>query len=92
MQPPNPDTIVDAKMCLLIGARYNWLLRGSSISLPIQMRILAPSHLSTRTSMEELSTGGAESLSDLIVKTTISMHRNPQISQRLNHQPKNTHG
>jgi hypothetical protein len=29
MQPPNPDTIADAKKCLLTGASYNCLLRGT---------------------------------------------------------------
>jgi len=27
---PNPDTIVDAKKCMLIGAYYSCLLRGSA--------------------------------------------------------------
>ena len=30
MQTPNPDTIVDAKKCLLTGAWYSCPLRGSA--------------------------------------------------------------
>jgi hypothetical protein len=39
MQTPNPDTIVDAKKCLLTGACYSCLLRGSARSWPIQMQM-----------------------------------------------------
>jgi len=44
MQPPNPVTIADAKKCLLTGARYGCLLRGSARALLIQMRMLAANH------------------------------------------------
>ena len=43
-QTPNPDTIVDAKKCLLTGAWYSYLLRGSASSYPIQMRMLVANH------------------------------------------------
>jgi hypothetical protein len=32
IQSPNPDTIVDANKCLLTGACYRCLLRGSAIA------------------------------------------------------------
>jgi hypothetical protein len=44
MQTPNPDTIVDAKKCLLRGAQYGCLLRGLARTLPIQMGMLATNH------------------------------------------------
>jgi hypothetical protein len=36
---PNPDTIADAKKCLLTGAWYSCPLRGPSRAGPIQMRM-----------------------------------------------------
>jgi hypothetical protein len=30
IQPPNPDTFVDARKCLLTGAWYSCFLRGSA--------------------------------------------------------------
>jgi len=30
IQPPNPDNIADAKKCMLTGACYSCLLRGSA--------------------------------------------------------------
>jgi hypothetical protein len=39
-----PVTIADAKKCLLAGAGYGYLLRGSARALPIQIRILAPKY------------------------------------------------
>jgi hypothetical protein len=91
MEPPIPHIIFDGKNFLLTEARYNGLLRGSSSVLPIQMRMLAPHHMSSRTPVKELSTEEAESLCDPIVKT-ISVQRNPQSSQGVYHQPKNIHG
>jgi len=44
MQPPNPVPISDAKKCLLTGARYVCLLRGSARALLIQMRVVAANH------------------------------------------------
>jgi hypothetical protein len=56
MQTPNPDTIADAKKCLLTGAWYSCLLRGSAKSWPIQMQILTAKHWTELTGapMEEL--------------------------------------
>jgi hypothetical protein len=45
LQTPNPNTIADAKKCLLTEAWYNCPLRGSASICPIQMRMLAVNHL-----------------------------------------------
>jgi hypothetical protein len=59
MQTPNPDTIVDAKKCLLTGgARYSCLLSGSA---RCRCRCSQPNmELSTGTPMEELGEGMKE--------------------------------
>jgi len=44
MHPPNRVTIADAKKCLLRGAWYGCLLRGSARALLIQMQMLADNH------------------------------------------------
>jgi hypothetical protein len=44
MQTPNPGTIADAKKCLLTGAWYSCLLRGSARSWPKQMWMLTGNH------------------------------------------------
>jgi hypothetical protein len=44
MQPPNPDTIADAKKCLLTGALYVCLLRDLARALLIELQIIAPNH------------------------------------------------
>ena len=41
MQPPNPNTITDAKKCLLAGTRYGCLLRGSAKVVQMQLRMFA---------------------------------------------------
>jgi hypothetical protein len=41
IQTPNPDTIADAKKCLLIEAWYSYLLRSSVRALQIQRQMLA---------------------------------------------------
>jgi len=76
MKTPNPVTIVDAKKCLLTGARYGYLLRGSARTLLIQMKMLAATHWTEQgTPMEELEkrlTEGAEGVCNPIGRTTIS--------------------
>jgi hypothetical protein len=53
-----PDTIVDAKKCLVTGAWYCCLLRDSARSWPIRFRGLLPAtRLSKGTPMEELGEG-----------------------------------
>ena len=44
IRPPNPANGFDAKKCLLTGAWYGCVLRGSARALPIQRRMLAASH------------------------------------------------
>jgi hypothetical protein len=54
LQLPNPDTIVYVNNCLLTGAWYNWLLRGSAKAWLIQVD--AP-RLSTRSPVEDVEKG-----------------------------------
>jgi hypothetical protein len=94
MQTPNPDTIADAKKCLLRGAWYSCLLRGSARSLPIQMWMLVANHQTEHRDHNggvRGRTEGAEGLWSPIGRTTISTNQIPQSSQEL-HQPKSTHG
>jgi hypothetical protein len=75
MPPPNPDTIADAKMCLLTGASYGCLLRGSARTLLIQMRMLAANHWTERRDPNggvRRRTEGAEGVRKPIGRTTIS--------------------
>ena len=44
MQPVNLSTIVDAKKCLLAGARYGCLIRGSARVIQIQLSMFAANH------------------------------------------------
>ena len=44
IQTPNPDTIVDAKKCLLTGAWYSCLLRGSASAWQVQKWMLSAIH------------------------------------------------
>ena len=91
MQTPNPDTIADAKKCLLTGAWYSCLLRGSArASYRYRCRCLQPTI--------GLSTGHlGEGLKELkrfatpLGRTAVSTNWTPQSSQVLNHQPKSTH-
>jgi len=93
MQPPNPVTLAVAKKCLLIGAWYGSLLRGSARALLIQIKMLAANH---RTEHGDLSGGvrgrteGAEWVCNPIGRTTILTNQTLQSSQGLNHQRKYT--
>jgi len=44
IQPPNPDNIADAKKCMLTGAWYSCLLRGSARAWQIQRQMLAANY------------------------------------------------
>jgi hypothetical protein len=95
LQPPNPNTIADAKKCLLTGDWYSCILRDSARAWPIQMLIYAARHWTEHGDLN----GGArrrtevgESICNPIGRTTIWTNQTPQISQGLNHQPKSTHG
>ena len=99
IQTPNPDTISDAKKCLLTGAWYSCLLRESSRAWQIQRWMLSANHWTEHGD----SNGGirekterAEGVCNPIRRTTIWTNQYPQSSQGLNHQPKSiqegTHG
>jgi hypothetical protein len=88
IQLPNPDTIVDAKKCMLKGAWYGCLLRGPARTLQIQRRMLAANNwtehgVPTRDVREE--TEGVEGVCSPIGRTTILTNENPQNSQWQSH-------
>jgi hypothetical protein len=92
---PNPDTIVDAKKCMLTGACYSCLLRVPARTLQIQRQMLAANHwteLGVPNRGVRERTEGAEGVCNSIGRTTISTNQSPQISQGLIHQPRSTHG
>ena len=61
IQPPNPDTIVDANTCLLTEACYSCLLKGSTSDQQIQRQILpANIGLTIGSPMKELEKGPKE--------------------------------
>jgi hypothetical protein len=91
IQSPNPDTIVDAKKCLLTGAWYSSPLRGSASAWSIQLWMLEASHQTEhRTPRKELGEGLKELKG--IGRTTISTYRTHRNSQGLNHQSNSIHG
>jgi hypothetical protein len=58
IQSPNPDTIVDAKKCLLTEAWESFLLRGSPRAWEIQRRMLTANNWTEhRSPTEELQKG-----------------------------------
>ena len=88
-------TIVDANKCLLMGAWYSWLLRGSVSAWQIQTWMLTAIHWTKhRVPNEEVRerTQGVEGVCSSIGGTIIWTNQYPQSSQGLNHQPKSTHG
>jgi hypothetical protein len=89
MQTPNPDNIADAEKCLLTGAWYSSLLRGSSRAWPIQMQWTEGRNPNggVRARTEE-----AEGVCKPIKRTTMSTNHIPKSSKGLNHQPRSTHG
>jgi hypothetical protein len=97
LQSPNPDTVVHANKCLLTGAFYRYLLRGSASASQIQRWMLTAIHWTDpqwRIPNEEARerTQGAEGVCSSIGGITIWTNQYHQSSQGLNHQPKNTHG
>jgi hypothetical protein len=88
--------IVDANKCLLTGAWYSCLLRGSARAWQIQRWMLSAYHwtehnkLPNRRARER--TEGAEGSCSPIGGTTIWTNQYSQSSQGLNHQPKSTPG
>jgi hypothetical protein len=90
MQSPNPDTIVDANKCLLTGAWYSCLLRGSASAWLIQKWRLTAIHLTEHRISNEGArerTQGAEGVS-----SPIWTNQYAQSSQTLNHPANSTHG
>ena len=95
IQPPNPDTIVNANKSLLTGAWYSCLLRGSVSAWKLQKWMLTPIHWIEHRVLNEISresTQGAEGACSPIGGTTIWANQYPQSSLGLNYQPKKTHG
>ena len=91
----SPYTIVDAKKCFLIGARYSCFLRPSGSAWQIQKWMLTSIHwtehrVPSRGSRE--STQGAEGVWHPIGWTSVWTNQYLQSSEGLNHQPKSTHG
>jgi hypothetical protein len=79
-QPPNPDTIADAKNYLLTGAWYSCPLRGSARTWPKQIQMFAANHWTEhRTPMEDLGrkTKGTKGACNPIGRTTISTNQTP---------------
>jgi hypothetical protein len=87
--------LADVQKCLLTGAWYECLLRGSARALPIQMRMLEANHWiehGDRNGGFGGRTEGGAGVYDPIGRRTISNSQTPQNSQGLKHQPKNTQG
>jgi hypothetical protein len=95
MQLTIPDTIVDAKKCMLKGAWSGCLLRGPSRVLQIQRWMLTANHWTERgvpnRGIRE-RTEGVEGGLQLHRRTTISTNQSPKSSQGLSHQQRSTHG
>ena len=92
---PNPDTIADAKKCLLTGVWHSCPLRSSARAGPIQMRMYTAEHWNEHRDPNwevRARTEGAEGICNLIGRTKISSNQTAQSSEGLNHQPKNIHG
>jgi len=80
MQPPNAVTIVDAKKCLLRGARYGCLLRFSARALLIQMRMVAAIHCTEQRDPKgevRKKTEGSEGVCNPIGRKTVSTNHTP---------------
>jgi hypothetical protein len=95
LQTPNPDTIADAKKCLLTGAGYSCPLRGSARVWPIQIWLHSAKHRTEHRDPNgevRARTKVAEGVCHPIGRTTVSTNQTPQSSKRLNYQPKSTHG
>ena len=95
LQSPNPDTVVDANKCLLRGAWYISLLRGSASAWQIQKWMLTAIHWTEHRILNEGArerTQGAEGNCSTIGGTTIWTNQYPQNAQGLSQQPKSTHG
>ena len=95
IQSPNPNTIVDAKQCLLTGAWYNCLQRNSTRAQETQRWMLIDNpcieHWFANDRVRE-RTEGAERGFKPIGRTTIASNQIPQNSHGLEKKIKSTHG
>jgi hypothetical protein len=94
IQFPNPDTIVDANKCLLTGAWYCCLLRGSATVWQIQKWMLTAIHWTEHGVPNEGArerTQGAEGVCSPIGGSSILTNQCPHSSLGLNHQSKKKH-
>jgi hypothetical protein len=94
LQTPNPDTIADAKMCLLTGTWYDCSLSGSANTWLIQVKILTANHQTEPRDPSGRARGrnvGAEGDCNPIGRT-MSTNGTTQSSQGPNHQPKSIYG
>jgi hypothetical protein len=89
IQLPNPDTIVESNKCLMTGAWYSCLLRGSASAWQIQRWMLVVNHWTEH----RVPNGGsrertkeAEGVCSPIGGTTIWVNQYAQSSQGLKHQ------
>jgi hypothetical protein len=95
IQSPNLDTIVDANKCMLTGAWYSCLLRGSASTRQIQKWLLTAIHWTEHrvpNGGARERTQGAEEVCSPIGWTTISTKQYLQSSRGLNHQQRSTQG
>jgi hypothetical protein len=95
IQSPKPETIEDAKKCLLMEVWYNCLLRGSARAWQIQRQMLAANHwteLGVPDGRVGEGTEGAEGVYSPTEGATLSTGQTPLRSRELDHQPKSTHG
>jgi hypothetical protein len=91
IQSPNADSIVDGQKCMLIGALYCCLLRGSARAWHIQRPMLTANCWTDHrvpNGRVRKRTEGADGVCNPIGTTTIVTK---QSSQGLNHQPWSTH-
>jgi hypothetical protein len=75
------STISNSKKCLMTGAWYRYLLRGSTRALPIEMGILVDNHQTERRDSNRgvrRRTEGAEGVCNPIGGTTILTNQTPQ--------------
>ena len=90
-----PDTIMDAKKCMLKGAWYDCLMRDPARALQIQRQMFTTNHWTEHgipNSGVRERTEGVEWVCNPIGRTTISPNQNPHNSQGLSHQQRSTQG
>jgi hypothetical protein len=94
IQSLNPDTIMDANKCMLLGAWNSCLFRGSARAWQMKRWILTANHWTEHRGPNggvRERTEGTEGFCSLIGRKTISTNQTTQSSQGLNHQTRSTH-